>query len=166
MRSIGIIGLIGLFVGVLLTACGAPAGQQALDAPDAPDAPVARVMNVYKSPTCGCCSDWVGYVEQHGFTVTVEDVADLAAIKAEHKIPAAMQSCHTALVDGYVIEGHVPVKDIERLLAERPDVVGIAVPGMPIGSPGMEVAGTAPEPFDVVAFDASGNTAVFASYHR
>jgi hypothetical protein len=77
-----------------------------------------------------------------------------------------LQSCHTAIVNGYVIEGHVPVDAIDRLLAEQPDIAGLAVPGMPTGSPGMEVAGAAPEPFDVFAFDASGNAEVFASYHK
>jgi hypothetical protein len=88
----------------------------------------------------------------------------LNAIKQKYQVPPAFQSCHTAIVDGYVIEGHVPVAEIERLLAERPDVIGIAVPGMPAGSPGMEIAGFDIEPYDVVTFDASGNIEVYASY--
>jgi hypothetical protein len=103
-------------------------------------------------------------MEENGYTVQVEDVQDLAPVKAEHNIPAALQSCHTAIVDGYVVEGHVPVADVERLLAERPDVLGIAVPGMPIGSPGMEVEGMEPEPFAVFTFDAAGNTELFAQH--
>lgn len=101
---------------------------------------------------------------EHGFAVESKDLYDLAPIKAEHQVPPALQSCHTAIVDGYVIEGHVPVAEIERLLAERPDIVGIAVPGMPIGSPGMEVQGAASQPFDVVAWDSAGQTQLFASY--
>lgn len=104
------------------------------------------------------------YLKEHGFAVEAEDVADLAAVKAEHQVPVALQSCHTAIVDGYIVEGHVPVAEINRLLSERPNIAGIAVPGMPIGSPGMEVDGYAPEPFDVISFDEAGRTQIFASY--
>jgi hypothetical protein len=103
-------------------------------------------------------------MEDNGYTVKVEDVNDLAAVKAEHQVPPELQSCHTAIVDGYIIEGHVPVEDIERLLAERPEVIGLAVPGMPIGSPGMEAAGAADQPYDVIAFDDSGGFVVYASH--
>ncbi|MCL4302077.1 MAG: CopG family transcriptional regulator [Anaerolineae bacterium] len=92
------------------------------------------------------------------------DTQDLTAVKARYQIPPQLQACHTAIVDGYIVEGHVPVAEIRRLLAERPDIIGMAVPGMPVGSPGMEVAGTAPQPYEVVAFDKSGKTEVFASY--
>lgn len=88
----------------------------------------------------------------------------MTAVKSQYQVPVQLQSCHTAIVDGYIIEGHVPVAEIERLLAERPDIAGLAVPGMPVGSPGMEVEGAVPQPFDVIAFDKSGKTAVFASY--
>ena len=91
-------------------------------------------------------------------------MTDLASVKAKHGVPAALQSCHTAIVDGYIIEGHVPAEDIQRLLTERPDVAGLSVPGMPIGSPGMEVDGYDAEPYDVVAFDTSGATDVYASH--
>ncbi len=103
-------------------------------------------------------------MEENGYTVMVEDVDDLAAVKAEHQVPPELQSCHTAIVDGYIIEGHVPVEDIERLLAERPEVAGLAVPGMPVGSPGMEVAGAADQPYDVIAFDSTGGFVVYASH--
>ncbi len=89
---------------------------------------------------------------------------NLGPIKEQYKVPYDLQSCHTAIVDGYIIEGHVPADDIRRLLAERPDVAGLAVPGMPVGSPGMEVEGFADEPYDVVAFNADGSNEVFASY--
>ena len=100
----------------------------------------------------------------NGYTVEVENMNDLTAIKARYNVPAALQSCHTAIVDGYVIEGHVPVADIERLLAERPDVVGLAVPGMPVGSPGMEIPGAEPDAYEVLIFDKNGQAEVFNSY--
>ena len=103
-------------------------------------------------------------MEANDYTVQVEESTNLTAIKDQYQIPAALQSCHTAIVDGYIIEGHVPAADIERLLIERPDIAGLAVPGMPIGSPGMEVDGAAAQPYDVLAFDKSGNVEVFASY--
>lgn len=105
-------------------------------------------------------------MEDNGYAVTVEDVQDLTAVKSEYQVPIELQSCHTAIVDGYVIEGHVPVSDVERLLDERPDVIGLAVPGMPIGSPGMEVEGAADQPYDVIAFDERGDWQIFASYGR
>jgi hypothetical protein len=103
-------------------------------------------------------------MEENGYAVKVEDVNNLNAVKQNQQIPSQLQSCHTAIVDGYIIEGHVPVAEIERLLEERPDVAGLAVPGMPIGSPGMEVDGAADQPYDVIAFDKSGEMQVFASY--
>jgi hypothetical protein len=106
----------------------------------------------------------VAYIEENGFAVTITDVQDMAPIKEKYQIPQELQSCHTAIVDGYVIEGHVPVREINRLLAERPDFIGLAVPGMPPGSPGMETDGGAKQPFEVVAFDAQGYREVFASY--
>lgn len=101
---------------------------------------------------------------ENGYSVMTEDVDDLTPIKARYQVPSELQSCHTAIVDGYVIEGHVPVADIERLLSERPDVIGIAVPGMPIGSPGMETEGVAAQPYDVLTFDETGHTEVYARY--
>ena len=103
-------------------------------------------------------------MEQNGYSAKVEDVQNLADVKTRYQVPVQLQSCHTAIVDGYIVEGHVPVTEIERLLTERPDVAGLAVPGMPVGSPGMEVAGADPQPFEVIAFDKSGQIEVFASY--
>jgi hypothetical protein len=123
--------------------------------------PAGTEMIVYKSPTCGCCEMWIDHVEAAGFTVVTEDVYDLRPVKAENGITSELASCHTAIVDGYVIEGHVPSDVIARLLEERPDIRGLAVPGMPSGSPGME--GGTPVAYDVVAFDADGNTSVYAS---
>jgi hypothetical protein len=118
------------------------------------------VMVVYKSPTCGCCTEWVKHVKKAGFRVEVHDTADVQPVKDRWGVPKDMVSCHTAKVDGYAIEGHVPADLIQRLLQERPAVVGIAAPGMPIGSPGME--GGAPEPYDVLTFDKEGRTELFA----
>lgn len=120
------------------------------------------VVHVVKSPTCGCCAEWVEHLEENGFRVEVEDTRNLGAAKARLGVPSDLSSCHTAEVGGYVVEGHVPASEIQRLLAQEPEgVEGIAVPGMPSGSPGM--AGV-PEPYDVVAFDDAGNRAVWASY--
>jgi hypothetical protein len=124
----------------------------------------APTVQVYKSPTCGCCANWVKHLQQHGFRTQVTETEDVAAIKAQHRIPARAQSCHTAVVDGYVIEGHVPAADVQRLLKERPAVIGLAVPGMPIGSPGMEVPNVKPQAYDVVTFDKQGQLKVFASH--
>lgn len=103
-------------------------------------------------------------MEANGFTVQVEDSSNLAAIRSRYQVPASLQSCHTAIVNGYVIEGHVPAEDVQRLLEEQPDVIGLAVPGMPAGSPGMEMPDGAVQPYDVIAFDQSGPAYVFASY--
>ncbi len=127
-------------------------------------APAPVTVEVFKSPTCGCCSNWVTHLREHKFTVRATDTDQVDAIKAKHGIPMAVRSCHTALVGGYVIEGHVPAADIQRLLKERPAVVGIAAGGMPVGSPGMEVPGRPADPYDVVSFDKTGRTAVFSSH--
>ena len=123
-------------------------------------------VDVYKSATCGCCSKWVEHLKGNGFTVRTTNREDLAEFKASKGVPRRVQSCHTAVVNGYVIEGHVPASDVQRLLKERPAIVGLAVPGMPIGSPGMEVAGRKVQPFDVLAFDKDGQTRVFASHGK
>ena len=102
------------------------------------------------------------HLREKGFTVEARDVGDLKAIKRKHAVPAKLESCHTGLVDGYVIEGHVPADVIDQLLRERPKVLGLAVPGMPLGSPGMEAPGQKAQPYDVIAFDAQGGTRVFA----
>jgi hypothetical protein len=115
---------------------------------------------VYKTPTCGCCNGWIEHLRAAGFTVDARNTTDLMTIKMDAGVPTPMMSCHTALVDGYVVEGHVPAEQLKRLLAERPDLAGIAVPGMPAGSPGMESSN--PQPYQVLSFDNEGNAAVFA----
>jgi hypothetical protein len=122
----------------------------------------APAMEVWKSPTCGCCKEWVKHVEAAGFRVTVHDTGNNAA-RARLGIPAALGSCHTAQVAGYAIEGHVPAREIQRLLAERPAARGLAVPGMPIGSPGME-QGSRRDAYDVLLVRQDGSTVVFATY--
>lgn len=103
------------------------------------------------------------HLREKGFTVDARDTRDMRAIKRKHGVPAKLESCHTGLVGGYVIEGHVPADVIDQLLRERPKIVGLAVPGMPLGSPGMEAPGQKAERYDVIAFDAGGGTRVFAS---
>ncbi len=112
------------------------------------------VIQVFKSPTCGCCSMWVDHLTDSGFKVEAKDVADLDAIKQMAGVPSHLQACHTAVVDGYTIEGHIPADAIKMLLADRPAVKGLAVPGMPAGSPGMP--SPTPEPYDVIAFGEAG----------
>ncbi len=146
-----------MILAVLLTAL-ASTGQGAQKAPVA--------IEVFKSPTCGCCAKWVEQLRTSGFSPKVTDLSqtDLSAVKAKHNVPKVLQSCHTAIVGGYVIEGHTPIADIQRLLKQRPAVVGLAVPGMPTGSPGME--GPNPQPYDVLTFDKQGATKVFSTQGR
>ena len=118
-------------------------------------------MTVFKSPSCGCCKDWVDHARKHGFKVVARDIADVNPTKKAHGVPEGLYSCHTALVGGYVIEGHVPADLVQKLLKERPKgVAGLAVPGMPMGSPGME--GPIKQRYDVLTFDKLGRTAVYA----
>ena len=123
-------------------------------------------IEVFKTPTCGCCRIWVEHLRSNGFTVHTTDLDDLSGIKTKHGVPSKLQSCHTGVVNGYVVEGHVPAADIQRMLMERPKVAGLAVPGMPIGSPGMEVKGVTPQPYDVMAFEKGGKSTVYASHNR
>lgn len=117
---------------------------------------------VYKSPYCGCCGDWVAHLQANGFTVKSIETVNLDPVRERYRVPAKLASCHTALIGGYVVEGHVPASAVKRLLKEKPAVVGISVPGMPIGSPGME--GPNPEAFNVMVFDERGQAKVFESY--
>lgn len=123
-------------------------------------------MTVYKSASCGCCHNWVAHVRTAGFTVREVNTDDLASVKREMGIPSRLASCHTVMVGGFVVEGHVPADDVKKLLRDKPaGVRGLAVPGMPIGSPGMEqgpVSGY--ERYDVLAFTAAGTTTVFATH--
>lgn len=144
----------------------------ALINPSTAQAQAVTELTVYRSPSCNCCGHWVEHMQAAGFAV--EDVVtdDMEAIKAQYGVPEALASCHTALVAGYVIEGHVPAADVRRLLSDRPAVLGIAAPGMPVGSPGMET-GDGPsgpvfdhrvDPYTVVSFTKTGETATFAEH--
>ncbi len=135
----------------------ASASETIVPSPDLP------TIQVFKSPACGCCSLWTEHLRRAGFPVDEHDVVDLQPIKVANGVSAGLQACHTALVDGYVVEGHVPAEDILRLLEQRPRIAGIAVPGMPIGSPGMEM-GDRHDTYDVLTFDGSGRTTVWASH--
>lgn len=131
----------------------------------APALAETAAITVYKTPTCGCCTKWIDHLEEHGFEVSAVDVSDTRPMQRQHGLPPQLASCHTATVGGYVVEGHVPASDVARLLREKPDVVGLAVPGMPLGSPGMEVSDPSRhEPYQVLSFDAQGNVRVFESH--
>ena len=117
-------------------------------------------LTLYKDPNCGCCSKWAEHMQRNGFRVVSHDTKDLRTIKRRQRIPETLGSCHTAIVSGYTIEGHVPADAVRRLLKERPaGVIGLAVPGMPLGSPGME--SSSPQPYEVRAFDAKGASTLF-----
>jgi hypothetical protein len=118
---------------------------------------------VYKDPNCGCCAKWVEHMRKNGFEVRVEDTGSMAAVKQRFGIGMGLASCHTSVIGDYVFEGHVPATAIARFLEERPDANGLAVPGMPVGSPGMEM-GDRVDPYDVVTFDATGSTGVYESH--
>ena len=139
-------------------ACGRPA------APVAGSSAKATPIAIYKSSSCECCAKWVDHVRANGLVPTVHDEEDMDAIKAQLGVPVAVRSCHTALVGKYLIEGHVPASDIKRLVVEQPRVAGLAVPGMPSGTPGMAQPGAKIAGFEVVAFQLDGTTKTFARY--
>ena len=119
---------------------------------------------VYRSPSCGCCGVWVQHAQKHGFKIADIKTEEMEALKQQHNVPAELASCHTTIIDGYVMEGHIPADDIKRFLAQKPDnFIGLAVPGMPIGSPGME-ARDIKQPFQVLAFNNKGEVEVFKEY--
>lgn len=124
----------------------------------------AQVIDVHLSPTCGCCKAWVRHLERAGFTPRVIESSDMAATKRAFGVADTVQSCHTAVVEGYIVEGHVPASDIRRLLKERPVALGLAVPEMPVGSPGMEVPGVAPDKFETLLIGADGQTRVYGKH--
>jgi hypothetical protein len=128
-----------------------------------PDFAPSVNVTVFKDPNCGCCKSWVEHLRKHGFDVVTRDTSDLSGPKRTGRVPEQLHSCHTAFVNGYVVEGHVPAADIQRLLKDKPKVAGIAVPGMPAGSPGMEM-GSRVDRYDVIAFNRDGSTRVFARH--
>ena len=120
-------------------------------------------ITVYRSPSCGCCGVWLEHAQKHGFKVEDIKTEDMEALKQKHHVSSQLASCHTTIVDGYVMEGHIPVDNIKRFLSEKPELAGLAVPGMPIGTPGME-AKDIKQPFQVLAFDDKGKVEVFKEY--
>lgn len=145
----------GLAAGGVLTIAVMVAAGVSFQAQQAPPS-----ITVYKTATCGCCSLWVDHLRTHNFNVRAVDVEDIDAVKRTYGVPPGLGSCHTAVVGGYVVEGHVPGDAVARMLKERPSIAGIAVPGMPIGSPGMEVPGHN-QPYEVVSFDRAGKYQVY-----
>lgn len=151
----------GWVIAAGVAVAAALAGITLMLSPPVPPAD-APLVTVYKSPTCGCCNKWVRHLEEAGFAANAEHLADLDSVRAELGVPTKYAACHTAVVEGYVIEGHVPAADIKRLLTERPAARGLAVPGMPIGSPGME--GPNPQAYDVLLLHEDGTVSVFAQH--
>jgi hypothetical protein len=135
----------------------------ALSAPFTDLAHATPLVRVYKSATCECCTEWAAHLRSNGFQVEVVNVAEPGQYRRRYGIPDVLGACHTGVVDGYAVEGHVPAKEIQRLLRERPKAVGLAVPAMPLGSPGMEYQGRR-DPYDVLLVDRQGQYSVYASY--
>ena len=120
-------------------------------------------MQVYKTATCGCCGKWVDHLRANGFKVTVTEVSSVAEYRTKLGVPNNLASCHTGVVNGYAVEGHVPAREIKKMLEEKPKAVGLAVPGMPVGSPGMAM-GYRVDPYDVLLFDKAGSTTIYGKY--
>ena len=135
------------------------------------DSPVIAAVDmkikavVYRSPTCSCCSKWVAHLRQNNFDVVDNVLADMSTVKAQYGITPALASCHTAVIEGYVVEGHVPADDIKRMLKNKPQISGLTVPGMVVGTPGMEM-GDRKDPYKVLAFDKTGNLTIYKSYDK
>jgi hypothetical protein len=172
--------VLGAAIGVVTVTY--PAVAEKLEAHSLLGTPLSRVVNVnqnvkngqtklsatqeivvYRSPSCGCCGGWIDYMKKQGFQTKDLLTSDLEAVKQKYKVPNKLTSCHTAVINGYAIEGHVPANDIKHLLQEKPNVAGISVPQMPVGTPGME-AGDRRDPFTVFSFDKKGTTKVFNKY--
>lgn len=147
---------------ILLKAGAAAASVMAIPAMAANSLPP---VEVFKNPDCGCCGAWVDHLKAAGFPVKVTETSDPEAVRKRHGIPDEFGSCHTGVVSGYALEGHVPAEDIKRLLAKKPAAAGLSVPGMPVGSPGMEV-GSRKDPFQVLLIDKAERSSVFATYPK
>lgn len=159
------------FVIVFITGCsdadnsaGLPESAPVVSQKASADAVQPVEITVYQSPTCGCCKEWVEHLRAEGFTVVTHDMENMDSVKKSAGIPKHLQSCHTALVEGYTIEGHVPAADIKRLLVKRPKIAGLTAPGMPMKSPGMQAPDLPPKDYDVLAFTEDGKAAVFTKY--
>ncbi len=158
LKSISLTGL--LLITTALSACSEKTPQTEANM----ESSTPHQITVYKSPTCGCCTDWEDHLTMEGFEVTSIERNNMNPIKEKFGVKRNLASCHTGIIDGYVIEGHVPASDIKRLLAERPKIAGLTAPGMPKESPGMQPHAEKPKNYDVLSFDESGKTEVFTSY--
>ena len=152
--ALGLVAASILFWGWMFTGAG--------DSDPAADTVSSGEITMYRGEGCDCCLRWANYLQDEGFVVHDALVNDLRNVKQEREVPDRMASCHTAVIDGYVVEGHVPAREIRRLIDEKPEAIGIAVPGMPVGSPGME--GFFTETYEVILFDSEGNRQVYARY--
>jgi len=128
------------------------------------DQALASEVDMFKSPGCDCCTGWADHLRKEGFTVVEHKKEEMDAIKSLFGVPEKLASCHTAYINGYVIEGHVPADDIKRMLKEKPKITGLTAPGMPMKSPGMQKPGLPPKGYDVLSFDKSGNSQVYKEY--
>ena len=153
--------LLSIAAAFLITACSGLAPSRNTEISDQ-----YGPVTVFTAPTWDCCTEWGAYLENNGFEVKIEETLEINEIKDKYHIPEELRSCHTAIVNGYVIEGHVPAEEIIRMLEDNIDVIGIAVGGMPPGSPGMNIPGFEKDPFDVVTFDDNGEIEIFSSYPK
>jgi hypothetical protein len=162
----GLVAGLAATAGLAIAGCGQArqpdSGTKGSSQPDLATAAASAAMTVYRDPSCGCCEAWAGIARDAGYQVNVVDRPDMPAIKAQYGVPDQLLSCHTTIVDGYAVEGHVPLEDVQRLLKQKPaGIRGIAVAGMPLGSPGMELPDGTRQPFQVMAFDEDGRTSEF-----
>ena len=144
----------------------ASAGLFSISSAACAQTPRGAALAIYKTPACGCCDGWVAHMQEAGFGTTVHVVPDTRPVRISRGMPDAMASCHTGLVGGYLIEGHVPAADARRLLVQKPDAVGLAVPGMPMGSPGMETPANDRDPYDTLLVLRNGASRVFARHNQ
>lgn len=164
---------VGLGAALAVAGLGALLVNRSVEAGDAAPAAAAvaqrdvrgngETIVVYRSPTCGCCKAWEDHMRAAGYTVESREMMDVSPVKNDNGVPAPLRSCHTAVVEGYVFEGHVPAEDVARVLADRPEIDGLAVPGMPPGSPGMDVPGREDEPFEVFSFRDGAASEIWAT---
>ncbi len=147
--------MVGFLLGMVLFVTGCAEEKKV----NLPTDILSKPLTVLKEESCGCCGEYVQYLTENGFAVTVNEITDMIPIKEKYEIPTAMRSCHTTLVDGYVVEGHVPLEAVEKLLTEKPNINGIALPGMPSGSPGM--SGQKEEQFVIYSLNKDGSVAEF-----
>lgn len=164
MKTFWLLGLSALFVVACDASTDAEQSEVKVPVAESNQTQQTRQVVMYKAPNCECCTGWADHLRQAGFNVVEKKRDDMSAIKSEYGVSDKLASCHTAIIDGYVIEGHVPAADVERLLSERPNVVGLTAPGMPMKSPGMQAVGKAPKSYDVLAFSKDGTHTIFSHY--